>query len=76
MGTILIKKIKKEISKDLQELPMVAASSFDIKEHQTKIHNETVQDLLKYFDKINEEQAKDIVRLFAMGKIRNLKITY
>lgn len=46
------------------------------KEHQAKIHNEIVEDLLKYFDKINQEQAKDIVRLFAMNKIRNLKITY
>ena len=48
----------------------------DDKVHQAKIHNEIVQDLLKYFDKINEEQAKNIVRLFAMGKIRNLKIIY
>jgi hypothetical protein len=75
---IKIEEIKKEISKDLQELPRVATNSFYVasKEHQAKIHNEIAQDLLKYFDKINEEQAKDIVRLFAQGKIRNLKITY
>ena len=54
----------------------VAVGSFDMNEHQAKIHNEIVEDLLKYFDKINQEQAKDIVRLFAMGKIRNLKINY
>jgi len=51
------------------------AKSKDI-ENQKRVHNEIAQDLLKYFDKINEEQAKDIVRLFAMNKIRNLKITY
>ena len=44
--------------------------------HQAKIHNEILEDLLKYFDKINEDQAKDIIRLFASGKIRNLKIIY
>jgi hypothetical protein len=70
--------IKKEISKDLQELPRVSISSFGMasKERQAKVHNEIVQDLLKFFHKINEEQAKDIVRLFAAGKIRNLKINY
>lgn len=46
------------------------------KDHQAKIHNEILEDLLKYFDKINEEQAKDIIRLFASGKIKNLKIIY
>lgn len=45
-------------------------------EFAAKIHDEIVQDLMKFFDRINEEQAKDIVRLFAMGKIRNLKIVY
>jgi hypothetical protein len=59
-----------------KELPKVAVSSFDMKNHQAKIHNEVVKDLLKYFDKISQEQAKDIVRLFVMGKIRNLKINY
>jgi hypothetical protein len=73
-----IEEIKQEISKDLQELPKVSASSFGLvsKERQAKIHNEIVEDLLKYFDKINQEQAKDIVRLFAIGRIRNLKIKY
>jgi len=72
-----IEEIKKEITKDLQEWPNVQDFvKSDDKAHKAKINNEIVQDLLKFFDKINEEQAKDIVRLFAMGKIRNLKIIY
>jgi hypothetical protein len=72
-----IEEIKKEISKDLQEaVKTQVVIKNDDKAHQAKIHNEIVQDLLKFFDKINEEQAKDIVRLFAMGRIRNLKIIY
>lgn len=66
-----IEEIKKEITKDLQTIV-----NNDCKVHQAKIHNQIVQDLLKFFDKINEEQAKDIVRLFAMKKIRNLQIIY
>ena len=66
-----------EITKDLQELPNVrAVAKNDDRANQAKIHNEIVQDLLKYFDRINEEQARNIVRLFAMRKFRNLKIIY
>lgn len=70
-----IEEIKKVV---ITDIPRVSVTSYGVgnKDHQAKIHNEIVQDLLKFFDKINEDQAKDIVRLFAMGKIRNLKITY
>jgi len=61
---------------ELQEvLKSQVAIINDDKAHQAKIHNEVVEDLLKYFN-IDREQAKDIVRLFARGSIRNLKINY
>jgi hypothetical protein len=68
---IKIEILEPTLAKDLQGI-----IKNDDKAHQAKIHNEIVEDLLKYFHKINQEQAKDIVRLFAMGKIRNLKINY
>lgn len=46
------------------------------KEHQAKIHNEILEDFLNIFEKMTAEQGKDVIRLIAMGKIRNLKIIY
>jgi len=44
--------------------------------HQAKIHNEILADFLNIFEKMTEEQGKDVIKLIAMGKIRNLKIIY
>jgi hypothetical protein len=51
------------------------------KEHQAKIHNEILEDILRFLPFSNqyedfEERAKKIVKFIAKGEIRNLKIIY
>lgn len=46
------------------------------KAHQAKIHNEILADFLNIFEKMTKEQGKDVIKLIALGKIRNLKIIY
>ena len=73
-----IEEIKKEITKDLQELPNVRVIvKNDDKAHQAKIHNEILEDLLKIGsgDMVIDEY-KGIIKAIAKGQIRNLKINY
>lgn len=73
-----IEEIKKEISKDIQELPQVKfIVKNDDKAHQAKIHNEILEDLLKIGSgDMGIDEYKGIIKAIAKGQIRNLNIIY
>ena len=67
----LEKNTRKKNSKMAQE--QEAEKLTKNKEHQAKIHNETLQDLEKF---VGTEKAKEIIKAIAKSEIKNLKIVY
>ena len=68
-----IQQVKNEITKD------AVIAQEPNKNHQARIHNEILEDILKLFsglEYIDEDFAKNLIRSIVKGEIRNLKIIY